>query len=236
MNADTKICGAVLSGLYIVIGLSIFGCRQNILAKQTGFMLREGDLLFQDLDCGSLCDAIEKVTTGFQGAKFSHVGIAVKDDADDFAVIEALPQGVAVTPLQNFLNRSFDKKGQPKVVVGRLKPSLRHLIPLALKEALALKAKPYDKTFVIGNKSYYCSELIYEMFLKANENNPVFTLHPMTFKNPDTGEIFSVWQEYFAQLGMAVPQGRPGINPGGISRSSALTIIHVYGIPDGWEG
>ncbi|MHC4724324.1 MAG: hypothetical protein ACYS9V_08765 [Planctomycetota bacterium] len=39
------------------------------------FEPKEGDLLFQDLDCGPLCDAIEKVTTGYQGSNFSHVGI-----------------------------------------------------------------------------------------------------------------------------------------------------------------
>ena len=34
-----------------------------------------GDLLFQDMDCGPMCDAIEAVTQGAEGAKFSHIGI-----------------------------------------------------------------------------------------------------------------------------------------------------------------
>jgi hypothetical protein len=219
----------------LVIGLSVLGCRQSILEKNSDFGLQEGDLLFQDLDCGPLCDAIEKVTTGFRGANFSHVGIVTKDDSGNFIVIEAAPNGVQATPLQTFLGRSFDVKGQPKVVAGRLKPAYRHLIPFALKEAYALKGKLYDKLFVIGNESYYCSELIYEIFLRANNNNPVFKLQPMTFKDPDTGVTFAVWEEYFSRLGATVPEGQPGINPGSISRSPALTVVHIYGIPAGWE-
>ena len=39
---------------------------------------RTGDLLFQDIDCGGLCDAIEKVTAGVKGYHFSHVGLVYK--------------------------------------------------------------------------------------------------------------------------------------------------------------
>ena len=220
--------------LLLAIGLSVFGCRRSIFEKGPNFALREGDLLFQDLDCGPLCDAIERVTTGHHGANFSHVGIVAEDDADNFVVIEALSNGVEVTGLQAFLDRSFNAKGRPKVVVGRLKPAFCHLIPFALKEGFALKGRPYDKVFVINSDSYYCSELIYEIFLRANDNNPVFTLRPMTFKDPHTGTTLPAWEDYFSELGVSIPEGQPGINPGGISCSPVLTIVHAYGIPDGW--
>ena len=41
------------------------------------FQLKEGDLLFQDLDSSPVCDAIELVTPGYKGANFSHIGIVV---------------------------------------------------------------------------------------------------------------------------------------------------------------
>ena len=41
--------------------------------KGQDFELTNGDLLFQDLDCGPFCDAIEKVTEGYRGAQLSHV-------------------------------------------------------------------------------------------------------------------------------------------------------------------
>jgi len=219
----------------LTIGLLAVGCSQSIRGKTNSFVLKEGDLLFQDLDCGPICDAIEKVTIGYHGANFSHVGITAKDDNDNLVVIEALSNGVQATQLKDFLNRSFDANHQPKVVVGRLKHPFRHLIPLALKQAAALKGKPYDKEFVINNEVYYCSELIYEIFLRANDNNPVFTLQPMTFKDPDTKTTFPAWQKYFSKLGAPIPESKPGINPGSISRSPALTIIYAYGTLSGWE-
>ncbi len=216
--------------LLISIGLLLSGCRQSIPEESRDFVLQPGDLLFQDLDSSPLCDAIEKVTTGYEGANLSHVGIAAKNNSDNFVVIEAVSSGVEITPLQDFLNRSLDAQHQPKVAVGRLKKSYRHLIPSALKEALALKGKPYDKVFAIDNDAYYCSELIYEIFLRANKNRPVFDLQPMTFKEPQTRETLVAWKEYFAQLDIPIPEGQPGINPGGISCSPILTIFHPYGI------
>jgi len=222
-------CSIKWALLLLSVSLAPFGCNQNISEGNRNFALQPGDLLFQDSDLGPLCDAIEKVTTGFQGANFSHVGIVAKDDNGNFIVIEAVSNGVVSTPLQTFLSRSFDAKGQPKVVVGRLKMPYRHLIPSALKEALTLKGKPYDKVFAIDNEAYYCSELIYEIFLRANANNPVFKLQPMTYKDPDTGEMLTAWEDYFSKLGVSIPEGKPGINPGGISRSSVLSIIYAYG-------
>jgi hypothetical protein len=138
---------------------------------------------------------------------------------------------VELTPLETFLNRSFDARGRPKVLVGRLKQPHHRLIPCAVKEAFVLKGKAYDKTFIIDNDAYYCSELIYEIFLRANKDKPVFKLQPMTFKDPDTEDILYTWQAYFSDLGVPVPEGQPGINPGSISRSSTLTIVYLYGTP-----
>jgi len=224
-------CSIKWALLLLSVSFTPFGCNQNISDGNRNFALQPGDLLFQDSDLGPLCDAIEKVTTGFQGANFSHVGIVAKDDSGNLVVIEAVSNGVVNTPLRTFLGRSFDARGRPKVVAGRLKKPYSHLIPSALNEALALKGKPYDKLFAIDNEAYYCSELIYEIFLRANENKPVFVLQPMTFKDPDTGKMQAAWEDYFSKLGVSIPEGKPGINPGGISRSRFLTIIYAYGNP-----
>jgi hypothetical protein len=217
--------------LLISISLAAFGCKEGLPEKGDGFSLQAGDLLFQDLDCGPLCDAIEEVTIGFERANFSHVGVVAETDRGNLVVIEAVSGGVEVTPLRTFLGRSFDAKGRPKVAVGRLKKPYRHLIPSALREAFALKGKPYDKVFAIDNEAFYCSELIYEIFLQANDGSPVLTLQPMTFKDPDTGKTLPAWQEYFSELSVRIPEGQLGINPGGISRSPVLTIVYEYGVP-----
>jgi len=215
--------------LLLIIGALTITFSQGYFRGGNDSVLQPGDLLFQDLDCGPFCDAIEKVTTGYQGTSLSHVGIVAKDNDGNFIVIEALLTGVGVTPLDVFLNRSLDTKYRPKVAVGRLKQEYRHLIPVALEQAFALDGRPYDKVFNCSNDNYYCSELIYEIFLRSNNGKPVFKLQPMTFKDPDTGDTFSVWREYFLELNVPIPEDRPGINPGVISRSPALTIVHVYG-------
>ncbi len=192
------------------------------------FRLSDGDLLFQDLDCGPICDAIEKVTQGVNGKDFSHVGIVFTRN-DSLFVIEATgSKGVCITPLHDFLSRSRDSNGQPKVVAGRVKKKYRKLIPGALSFAKAQEGLPYDEAFVADNGKYYCSELVYDAFKHPNDGKPFFQLQPMTFNDPATGRIFPAWQTYYEALGIPVPEGEPGCNPGGLSRSRHIRIVRRF--------
>ncbi len=197
------------------------------------FKLKEGDLLFQNLDCGDFCIAVEKVTVGYKGARFSHVGIAVKDTTGALVIMEAVSKGVSIISVKDFLNKSHDKNGNPKVIVGRVLPKYRHLLPKVTKEAYKLLGKPYDDVFCITNDSYYCSEFIYEIFKRANNNKAFFKLIAMTFKDPDTGKTFPIWVDYYKELKQPIPEGKPGNNPAGMTLSKKIKIIHMYGIPNG---
>ena len=207
----------------------------SIYSQVSEFIPVEGDLLFQDLDCGVFCDAVEKVTIGYKGARFSHVGITAKNEKGELVVIEAISKGVSITPLELFLIRSHDKNNKPKVLVGRIKPKYRQLIPLAIHEALSLVGRPYDDSFCINNNSYYCSELIYETFKIANKGKAVFKLFKMTFKDPDTKEYFPAWVQYFKDLNVKIPEGELGNGPGSLSTSKELQFVYAYGIPNGWK-
>ncbi len=212
------------------------GCCSLRSSGGARFVPEAGDLLFQDLDGCPFCDAVEKVTRGHGGADITHVGIVARDTDGEIIVLEAIQEAVVATSLDAFLGRSRDADGNPKVLVGRLRHGYRHLIPAALAEASSLRGKPYDKVFDMHNDAYYCSELIYECFRHANGGIPIFDLGPMTFVDPDTQETFPAWKTYFAELGVPIPEGKPGLNPGGISRSPVLRIVHAYGIPAGWQG
>jgi len=205
------------------------------LKKVKTFVLQEGDILFQDLDCGDFCDAVETVTKGVKGARFSHVALAVKNENGEMAVIEAISKGVSITPLDTFLHRSSDRKGNPKVIVGRMIKKYEHLIAPAVKEAFSLVGKPYDVVFKLNNDDYYCSELIHEVYKRANNGKAVFVTYPMTFKDPKTNQTFDAWYYYFRDLKQPVPEGELGNSPGSISYSNKIEIVHAYGIPSGWS-
>ncbi len=195
--------------------------------QRQSFKFCDGDLLFQNIDCGPMCDAIKEVTHGYKGAEFSHVGVFWFNHNNPM-VIEAISAGVSITPLNKFLKRSVDEKGNPKVAVGRLNERYRKLIPTAISEALKLVGKPYDDAFDINNDAYYCSELVYLMYLRANNNKPIFSLAPMTYKSPKTGKLYPVWKEYFENLKIPVPEGKPGLNPGGISCSNNIKVFFLF--------
>lgn len=198
-----------------------------------GFVPAEGDLLFQDLDSSPLCDAIEKVTFGVNGGSFCHVGIATVEDHNGPQVIEAYGAVTATHPLSEFLARSKDNAGRPKVIVGRLKEPYRSLVPAAIQRARKLLGAPYDQFFLPGNDRFYCSELVWECF-RDSAGKPLFELAPMTFREPGTSEPMTVWKDYYAKLSVPIPEGVPGCNPGGLSRSDKINIVHVYGRPRGW--
>ena len=217
------------------LSLLLISCGNN---SNDEFNLQIGDILFQDLDSSPLCDAIEKVTPGFNDYNFSHIGIVVElGDPDsinsdyiyenDIKILEAIPEKVKTTRLDSFLNRSFDSDSMPKVVVGRLKKQYRFLIEDAVSFLKSKIGVEYDHYFLEKNNQYYCSELIHEAFSKDS----IFFQKPMTFLEPETGKIMDIWDEYYKNLNFEVPQGKIGSNPGIMSISQNIEIIHHYGIP-----
>lgn len=204
---------------------SIFTLQAQELQAQE---FKAGDLLFQDLQCGPLCNAINAVTKGYQGKDFSHVGIVVNYQ-NQLGVIEAIGSKVQFTSLNIFLGRSFDATGKPLVIAARLKKKYQKSIENACALAIASIGIPYDDRFLPNNDSLYCSELIYAIYLNQANAKPLFKLAPMTYKQPGSEAFFPAWIDYYAQLHSAIPEGKMGLNPGLISRSSKIKIIYQYG-------
>jgi len=191
------------------------------------FILEEGDLLFQDSDCGAFCDAIEAVTEGVDGYDFSHIGLLMKDQSGQLKVMEAISAGVVLTPIEDFMNRSKDDLGQSKIVVGRLKEESQAYIPKAIDFIHSKIDAEYDDVFNLENDKYYCSELIHLAFKHA-AGKPLFETPPMTFKEPLTAETFDIWIDYFKEFNTQIPEGEPGLNPGSMSRSASVEIVNRY--------
>jgi len=232
---------------FILFSFLCIACGNNVTKENTEFQLEVGDILFQDLDSSPLCDAIELVTPGFKNGNFSHIGIVVetldvlyinpdkicnKDNPENYLrVLEAIPEKVTTTRIDTFLMRSSDNNNNPKVIVGRLKNEYKNTIPKAIEFANKQIGVDYDDVFILDNNKYYCSELIYEAFLKDS----IFRLNPMTFLDPKSGDTLQTWIDYYSELGVEIPQNKLGVNPGIMSLSDKIEIIHFYGIPDSME-
>ena len=185
--------------------------------------LRDGDLIFQELNCGLDCAAIAGVTRSAYGRRLTHCGFFFRDPSGTLRVVEAVGRGVVQTELQDFLSRTSEWR-RGRVLIGRTTAN-----PMALKEAVAFAlarlGQPYDEVFEIGNERWYCSELIDAALAHGSgANESYFGLDPMTFKASKQKEVLPYWQHYFDSLGVPVPEGKPGINPGGMSLSPRLRL------------
>lgn len=217
-DAISKLC------CFIVLLL----CIESSFALNNNFKLQLGDLLFQDSNCGKFCDSINSATIGCDKTFVSHVAMVVKTNPD--TIIEATLSGVKETSLNSFLEQSVDKNNHPRVMVGRLSPTYKALIPSAIRYAESQIGKPYNQTFVANDgQSFYCSELIERAFYYAGDKQTVFPLRPMNFNDLYTGKPSVIWQQYFEALNESIPQNKLGTNPGMMSRESFVTIIYKYG-------
>ena len=217
--------------IYLVAMGGFFIFYVSLMLRQPSFSFKEGDIFFQDLDCGPPCEAIEAVTEGYMGSNLSHCAIIteVGDNLETTILVEAIGERVSETTLEEFLNRSN------KVLVGRLNEDHALLIPATIRYIKDnLIGKPYDFIFDINDDTYYCSEVIYEGLQFADNNQKIMELNPMTFNEPGTNTPFVHWVEYYNELNHEIPEGELGLNPGGMSRSKALDIIYIFEKPTGY--
>jgi len=199
--------------LITVIGLQIFAnLPQN---------LNTGDLIFLDLNCGKLCDAIEDATLeqfSVPGPRLSHVGIISVDPKNkSVSVIEAWPDGgVKKTPLTRVLKRVSDKEDQPGgYIIGRTKESYRSFAKQAAQRAMQYIGRPYDDLFFMDSQKLYCSELVYDAWKGLPTKEPIFKTRPMFFGDP-ISTSFVVWEQYYESYGISPPTGEMGISPLGV--------------------
>ena len=159
-------------------------------------LLHEGDLLF----CLSAEEnQITKVTEGIDGSRIDHVGI-VHFQRDTLYVLEAVHQGVVLTPIDSFLLRR-----DSLVLVARLNDT--HGVEQSVRRALHYVGYPYD-------------------YLDA-DGHEIFPAIPMSFHDK-TGIVTPFWKDYYARRGLEVPEGEPGSNPGDLSRSRHLSILFRF--------
>ena len=201
--------------LLFIIFITIVGCG----GRSENIELQNGDLLFvgQELhnESSAFSSAINEVTQTEKKTNYTHIGI-VEKVGDNIKIIHAAPQkGVCCESFEDFMS---ENEIDMIIDVYRLKPEYNHLISGALEKAKKHIDQPYDFTYLLNDSSQYCSGLIYRIF----ENDSLFRLEPMTFKDPRTNEFLPFWIEHYKKLNIEIPEKILGCNPNGMAISSVI--------------
>jgi hypothetical protein len=133
--------------------------RLPVLYNYPRYTPQEGDVLFQSLPHNDLADAIEGTTH----SPYSHCGVVLKNDKNQWVVIEAI-FNVHETPL--FLWELRGRSGAFDAY--RLDAKYTTIIPKYKEALLTFLGRPYDFNYDMTDKSgAYCSSLCYLAFQKA---------------------------------------------------------------------
>ncbi len=189
-------------------------------------LLEEGDLLFNVVGSGEgLAAAIADVTDGIDRQQITHVAIVHLQQGVLYALEATGKHGVWLTPIDSFINNAdHTPDGKPLILVGRLKD--RSNIKQSVDKALSYLGYPYDSLYMPDDSAVYCSELVQLSYTYA-DGTSVFPQQPMSFHDK-SGNVTGFWKDYYRKFGMDVPEGWPGTNPGGISKSEAIDIVYKF--------
>lgn len=179
--------------------------------------LLNGDIIFCNYDNGDLSSAIDEVTQTSKSTHYSHMGIVEIIKADTFIIHASLKRGVVKESLVDFMRLD----NPVKTDVYRLNPEFISSIADAIVKSNAMVGLAYNDHYVMNDSTYYCSQLVY----KAFDGDRVFSLEPMTFKNPNSEEFNQGWVKHYSALEIDIPEGEPGCNPNGLAASPKLKLM-----------
>ena len=164
-------------------------------------MLSSGDLIFvsENTEMGQAIQA----STG----NYSHVTIFL-DGSIYHATVEG---GVLAQSPEDFFEaeKVYDLYSYPKIDLKEVE-----------KRAENLLGAPYNASFYPDGAGFYCSQFIAELL-------PIFETIPMKFGDEEQ-EISSFWEDYYRELGLAVPLDQPGTNPSQLAQSPQLQFKERY--------
>lgn len=173
-------------------------------------LLRPGDFVYTQLR-GAAGDAIRDSSD----AEASHCGIVARDAAGELTVIHAYGR-VREEPLAAFLAKSTGSWS-----ANRLAGAGPEVVKSMVATARGFLGWPYDRQYLVTNRSLYCSELLWRVLRDGPGLEPV-ALTPMDFAS-DGPEVWEFWVRFFQG---EVPQGEPGIAPGDYLGSAAFVAVY----------
>jgi len=204
----------------LILFLLIVSCN-----SKEELVLKNGDLLFLDQSIGNLSEAITAVTQTDKATNYSHIALVEKTEQEIWVLHAAPENGSERISLQDFL--TYAKKDSSTVVAYRIKPEIHFDASRAIQKAQQMLGKPYNYSYILTDTAYYCSDFVYRAF----EEDNIFTLEPMTFKDPISGTIHPTWVSHYEKMGLQVPEGLLGCNPNGMAASAKIEKIGILQQP-----
>jgi len=186
--------------------------RLPLLYAYASYSPQEGDVVFQSLPHNDLVDAIEGITH----SPWSHCGVVLRNDRDQWVVIESI-QNVHAVSLLSWMLRCRDGN----FAVYRLDPKFSPLLPAFKAKLLAYAGQPYDFDYDMSKgQGVYCSSLVYLAFAQAS-GEKLGTLEKL-------GDLD--WKPYEAfiksEQGGALPLDRTMITPASLAHASQLHEVY----------
>ncbi len=173
---------------------------------------RTGDLVFVAIPDESSSDG--ELT-------YVHAAMLDVDQAGTWIVDATFKHGVDRHPLDTFIADFRRHDGSyPLFEVVRLVDDAD--AASFVENAKRFIGEPYDIEFDPDNGRHYCTELIYDSYVRGAEH--VFDAEPMIFKNGD-GVYPSYWPRIFGRIGAEIPEGKIGTTPRQMRFSDAVTYV-----------
>lgn len=185
----------------------------------TSNKIKSGDIVFRGATQGDLSEAINEVTQTSKATNYTHIGVCDVVDGKVMVYHSDLGKGVVKEPLELFLSPNDSVNYSSDLY--RIKDITNQQVELAISKAKQLVGEPYNTTYILEDKGYYCSEYIYELF----KDDSIFKLEPMTFKNTETNTFHKGWISHYKDLGIDIPEGKLGCNPNGMANSDTLLFL-----------
>lgn len=183
-------------------------------------LVQMGDLLFVTSSQTTLSTSINAVTQTAAQHNFTHVGMVEIDADDAIWVLHAGPRhGVERLTLDSFVAQSYNQNQQ--IAIYRLSDTVAINFDAVIAQAKRHLGKPYNYTYIRTDTAFYCADYIWDAFQQYD----IFQLEPMTFIHPHTQDFDTGWVAHYQQLGIAIPEGKPGCNPNKMATNELLTFI-----------
>jgi len=207
-----------LTALVLLLLISVFAVKAQYSPDELNLDLQTGDLLFCSPTSGELSKAIDQATQTEQATHFDHIGIVDIQNDTVYVLHSAPKKGACRETMSQFF---FSYKEKVIISIYRLNDSYLKAVPPAIQKAYSLLGQPYNYSYILKDPGMYCSEYIYEIFAADS----IFTLNPMTFKDPKTGQFLAGWVDHYKKLGIPIPEGEPGCNPNGMATSDKIEMV-----------